>query len=465
VWTRSVVVDDVLAHDAASRLTLLEHKAGATTLGRFAYTLNARGDRAQAYEILARAGGGQDDHTLVYGYDGAQRVPSAIRYPGTPQRSDTYSYDVASNRLSQAVALNGGAPTSTNYTYDDANRLSSAGFAYDNAGRMTSDGTNTYTWDRGNRLRTVGSTSYTYDGDGRRISQTVNGVTTNYLLDMSMGLWETLTATTGANVTRYVHSPSGLLAQHDGTNWDWMLADGLGSVRNVVDGSANVLWSSHYAPYGSPFGGTGSAQTAYGYTGEPTDGNGLVYLRNRYYAPGLGMFASVDPLETANRYAYVGGNVVNATDPSGLLFSAGSGLGVKKSAPTSPKPPKVRTPVTKTPQIAVSTPVAAVKTPQTAVGTSSVGVKTPQLIVDSGTPKTTQHGGNSGSPTDTSVTREKKDSQQQDGQQVYYQAMPSQQEILDAIRALNEGFCYRGCICDDAENIPDPDPDDIDLYP
>jgi RHS repeat-associated protein len=178
-----------------------------------------------------------------------------------------------------------------------------------------------YTYDDANRLS---STGYAYDGAGRRIRQTVGANTTNYLLDVSMGLWETLTATTGANVNRYVHDPRGLLSHHDGASWDWMLADDLGSVRNVVDGGANVLWSSHYAPYDSPFGGTGSAQTAYGFTGEPTDGNGLVYLRNRYYAPGIGVFASVDPLETANRYAYVGGNVVNATDPSGLLVNPGS---------------------------------------------------------------------------------------------------------------------------------------------
>ncbi|NOG52030.1 MAG: hypothetical protein HND48_23265 [Chloroflexi bacterium] len=35
--------------------------------------------------------------------------------------------------------------------------------------------------------------------------------------------------------------------------------------------------------------------TAYGFTGELTDGNGLVYLRARYLAPGLGTFASRDP--------------------------------------------------------------------------------------------------------------------------------------------------------------------------
>jgi RHS repeat-associated protein len=264
---------------------------------------------------------------------GAQRVTSAIRYPGTatsgtPQRSDTYSYDVASNRLSQAVALNGGAPTTTNYSYDDANRLSNAGFAYDNAGRMTSDGTNTYTWDRANRLLSMGSSSYAYNGAGHRVSQTIGANTTRYTLDVSMGLWETLVETTGANATRYIHDARGLLSQQrPDASWQWAMSDGLGSVRGMLNSSQSQQDSRVYAPHGEATQLSGTSQSGYGYTGEPTDGNGLVYLRNRYYAPGLGVFASVDPLETANRYAYVGGNVVNRVDPSGLLFSAGSNVG------------------------------------------------------------------------------------------------------------------------------------------
>jgi hypothetical protein len=35
-------------------------------------------------------------------------------------------------------------------------------------------------------------------------------------------------------------------------------------------------------------------------------------------SPRLGSFASLDALETPNRYAYVGGNVVNRVDPSGM---------------------------------------------------------------------------------------------------------------------------------------------------
>ncbi|MBE2192859.1 MAG: RHS repeat-associated core domain-containing protein [Anaerolinea sp.] len=69
--------------------------------------------------------------------------------------------------------------------------------------------------------------------------------------------------------------------------------------------------------YGDLFGGSGTAQTGFGFTGEQTDASGLVYLRARYYLPGLGVFPSLDPVEEGNRYGYVGGDVVNRVDPSG----------------------------------------------------------------------------------------------------------------------------------------------------
>jgi RHS repeat-associated protein len=49
------------------------------------------------------------------------------------------------------------------------------------------------------------------------------------------------------------------------------------------------------------------------------DANELVYLRARYYHPGLGVFPSLDPAENLNRYQYVSPNPVNAVDPSGLI--------------------------------------------------------------------------------------------------------------------------------------------------
>jgi RHS repeat-associated protein len=186
-----------------------------------------------------------------------------------------------------------------------------------------------------------------------------------------MGLWETLVETTGTNATRYLHDPRGLLSQQrPDTNWQWALNDGLGSVRGMLNSSLSPQDSRLYAPYGETTQLSGTSQSAYGYTGEATDGNGLVYLRARYYAPGIGQFVSVDPLETANRYAYVGGNVVNATDPSGLVVASpralrdgGSGSPIKR-APTKAVPASpVRTQAVSAYHAAVSSPAPSSNAP------------------------------------------------------------------------------------------------------
>ncbi|MEO8391666.1 MAG: RHS repeat-associated core domain-containing protein, partial [Chloroflexota bacterium] len=171
---------------------------------------------------------------------------------------------------------------------------------------------NTTSWDRANRMLSMGSASYAYDGLSNRIQQTVSATVTNYLLDLQPGLATVLQATQGANTTRYVHAPRGIHAQRDASgNWEWMLQDGLGSVRGVVDNSVNPLESRLYEPYGVPFGTSGTSQTNYGFTGEMTDANNLLYLRARYYAPSLGVFTGLDPMENRNRYQYVSGNPVN----------------------------------------------------------------------------------------------------------------------------------------------------------
>jgi len=63
----------------------------------------------------------------------------------------------------------------------------------------------------------------------------------------------------------------------------------------------------------------------YGFTGEQTDPTGLVYLRARVYAPGLGQFMSRDRWmgnvkrpDTLHAWSYVQGNPTNLVDPTGF---------------------------------------------------------------------------------------------------------------------------------------------------
>ncbi len=270
-----------------------------------------------------------DGQTLQYSYDDLSRLLAADYFAAwdavNPVREYDFSYDVAGNRTSEVVNVNGSPFSSQTHTYDAANRISNAGFAYNDAGQMTADGTLSYSWDRAGRLLGAGDSSYAYNGLGQRVQQTVSGVVTDYLLDVQPGLAKVIAAMTGANTDRFVHE-RGLLSQQDSNgDWQWMVTDGLGSVRGVVDGTGfDPAYSVHYAPYGQPWGEQGTEQTPFGFTGEPTDDNGLVHLRARYYNPSLGVFPSLDPVEgmlqqamSLNRYAYVAGNVVNAVDPSG----------------------------------------------------------------------------------------------------------------------------------------------------
>ncbi len=177
----------------------------------------------------------------------------------------------------------------------------------------------------------VVSYSYNYDGLGNRIRQTFAGTPTDYLLDLQPGLAVVLRDNYNdafGTMRYYTHAPHGLLAKKyvipssPNSSWEWAIQDGLGSIRTFADFLSNdaVLASQSYAPYGEPFDGVGGYFPSwYGFTGEWQENNvHLLYLRARYYNAAIGTIASLDPLETPNRYAYVGGNPINYGDPLGL---------------------------------------------------------------------------------------------------------------------------------------------------
>ena len=74
--------------------------------------------------------------------------------------------------------------------------VNSVTYNFDANGNLINDGVNTYTYDSANRLKSMSRqstvSSYQYTGLGDRISQTVNGVATNYTLDLDTGLAQVL---------------------------------------------------------------------------------------------------------------------------------------------------------------------------------------------------------------------------------------------------------------------------------
>ena len=147
-------------------------------------------------------------------------------------------------------------------------------------------------------------------------------MTLRYILDVQPGLTTVLAETTGAITTRYIHGPTGIHAQQNADGgWRWLLQDGLQSVRAVANGT-DVVAAQQYSPYGVPV--SAMTETDFGFTGELTDDNDLVYLRARYLNPGMGVFTRQDPIAgntfsplTLNRYGWVKGNPANLRDPFG----------------------------------------------------------------------------------------------------------------------------------------------------
>ncbi|MHB8927921.1 MAG: RHS repeat-associated core domain-containing protein [Bacillota bacterium] len=205
----------------------------------------------------------------------------------------------------------------TLYTYDDLARLAGVtdpsgrkvGYEYDETGAVTAvtypEGqTARYGYDSLGRLETVcspqGNYTYAYDDLDRPVKlNRPNGLTTTYSYDPvgDLSLIEN-TKPKGDLVSGYLYtydaySPFGLPAANGRLNPSHKLNDG----------------------------------NTFGFGGQDHDPVfGQVYLRARYYTPGLGRFTTPDPLVMAgldlpgmSPYAYGQDNPLAYLDPSGLV--------------------------------------------------------------------------------------------------------------------------------------------------
>lgn len=196
-----------------------------------------------------------------------------------------------------------------------------------------------YQWDERDQLvnisNLVTNASFKYDSHGRRIARTLGGATTafnydgdNFIQELdAVGRTGSITANliTGGIDQHFMRQTFTTDAQGNKIpNLSWVMAEANNSTVVQADASGNVQKAFQYAPYGSPMGTTGTSTDSQRYTGREDDGTGVYYYRARYYRPDCMRFISEDPLGWAsgqvNNYAYVGGDPISRTDPSGLLF-------------------------------------------------------------------------------------------------------------------------------------------------
>jgi len=264
--------------------------------------------------------------SLAYQRDAAHRIKrvdasdSFYLVAATATDSATYS----PNHLNEYASIDGQSAQ-----YDNNGNLLS--WSVPDTGAVQS-----YSYDAESHLRTVTITgagaatiSYDYDSMGRRVSKTVNGVTTRYLLDDA----DEIAEYDGATLLRRYLPGAGVderIARAEGSavttpTKTFYRTNHQGTVIAITDAAGVVVQRFSYDEYGVPSSGTAATGEPFRYTGRRYDPEtGLYYYRARNYAPMLGRFLQGDPAggkDDLNLYSYVNNNPLNSIDPTGLYDS------------------------------------------------------------------------------------------------------------------------------------------------
>ncbi|HUW44694.1 MAG TPA: hypothetical protein VMW50_02750, partial [Dehalococcoidia bacterium] len=243
-------------------------------------------------------------------------------------RSEAYAYDAMGNRSS--VTTDGQARSSTYYQNPQGGNLSWVRYdgawyyEYDQngnrilkakallAGTLGSESPDTsqeywvYTWDLHNRLVNVAKNgqqlvAYTYDAENFRVQRVGKDGTTVYAYDRDAALAYEKNLTSGLTRT-IVHLDGQIIGWTDstgGANTRYYAAtDQLGSVTEVLDANAKVVWQSEYTPFGRVAGAQESYSFSGMFAGEDIDPDtGLTYQWNRWRSEDGSRFISEDPIQ------------------------------------------------------------------------------------------------------------------------------------------------------------------------
>lgn len=333
-WPDGFYVDYV--RDNLGRVTQVRENGATSGTGLLAvYIYDNHGRRTRIDR-----GNGAD---TVYGYNDVHELTSLRHdFAGTDRDvEETFTYSPASEiidhsydnpsvaaQLIEAFYLYepGADGTETN-SYDYQNKLTTADGAsvsHDARGNITQAGSDTYAYDDLNRLKTATGVSLTYDPVGRLKSEG----STQFLYSGQNLVAEYNSS--GHLIGRYVPgagTDEWIAAYSNTTLYQrrYFHANAQGSIIAISDGygsgTGSVTSTYKYDAYGNPSSTTGSR---FLYTGQVyLAGAQLYHYKARAYSPKLGRFLQTDPAgysDGLNLYAYVSGNPINFTDPTGMFL-------------------------------------------------------------------------------------------------------------------------------------------------
>jgi RHS repeat-associated protein len=320
---------------------------------------NDQDDVAQLYYGTTQGGGNLRyvQYAYDYTYKGFLTNRAETGPPGTvptAAQSQAFTYDEVGEWTSTnspggfyqtTYDLDGNA-TSVNGYESGTNRLTYAGargFMTDANGNIKSSTVNgspweVYTWNARDQLVSYShpdgtAASFVYDALGRRLSKTVNGVTTRFIYSGNQVIEEI----TNGMTKRYLVGLGldDVWAFRQGSTDEFLLKDALnGSVMAVVDPAslsikvayAYTRFGDNYLQFGQRYQKPGTTSTNnLMFAGREQDLPSpyeLYYFRGRYYATDIQRFLSEDPIGFAggdtNLYRYNGNNPLIGNDPTGL---------------------------------------------------------------------------------------------------------------------------------------------------
>jgi len=219
--------------------------------------------------------------------------------------------------------------TASTYTYDADDRLGSD--QYDADGNTINSGGTANAYDFENHLTQHGFVTLVYDGDGNRVSETVGGVTTNYLVDTQnpTGYAQVVDELQSGTVARTYSFGLERISETQPINSTLTTSfygyDGHGSVRQLTSSTGSLTDSYDYDAFGNIVNQTGSTPNNYLFAGEQYDpALNLYYNRARYLSTTTGRFWTMDTEEghdeqplTLHKYLYADADPVDGADPSG----------------------------------------------------------------------------------------------------------------------------------------------------
>ncbi|MFI6779553.1 DNRLRE domain-containing protein [Micromonospora sp. NPDC050276] len=350
-WPNGMVVNTEV-DEVGDRVGLVYVKAGCPSGDCILYSesvvQSVHGQRRQGASSLSR------QH---FDYDKAGRLTVVQDTVGGQCTTRKYGLSTSSNRNSlteygptaEGDCQSGDAASTRTWTYDTADRMTSAGYVYDALGR-------TRTVPEADTANPAGGdVTITYHATDLVDTITHNGRTTDYALDVTGERIRSWTDTAGGTTEQRTHHYSG---DEDSPSWtqesadsftrpiagltgiaaifdsgdstpEWQVANLHGDViAGIHNGDQGLSWTSESTEYGAPRSADAAGSERYGWLGDKQRAadtpSGIVLMGARLYNPTTGRFLQVDPIYggSCNSYEYTCADPVNQVDLDGKALPA-----------------------------------------------------------------------------------------------------------------------------------------------